>query len=82
MSLLNRLISQLEKRGLSIAAGNDPGTLLLCGPDHEKTPDILATVKEFKPQLLERYGKNVQHRQAEQVRSEATSAGLVEVEDD
>lgn len=81
MSLLNRLIEQLAKRGLTVQATDDPNTLLLCGPKEEQTPELWAAVKKFKPQLLERYGRKEQKRQAEVVKQEAAKEGLV-VEDD
>lgn len=55
--MVERLIRQMEQRGLSIRPGREPGQLLLAGPDREKTPEVLAAVKAFKPQLLERYGQ-------------------------
>lgn len=54
--LLDRLLSQLKLRGLRIAAGK-PGELLLSGPQEERTPEIMAALKAFKPQLLERFGQ-------------------------
>lgn len=57
MSLLNRLLEQLEKRGLSVKPGAEPGQLFLAGPAAEKTPEIMAAVKAFKPQLLEKFGR-------------------------
>jgi hypothetical protein len=56
MSLVDRLLSQLKSRGLSITAGAEPGQLLLHGPDREKTPEILKALKAMKPHLLARYG--------------------------
>lgn len=58
MSLLDRLLRQLNDRGLRIEAGAEPGQLLLCGPKAEKTPEIVRAVKAFKPQLLERFGRS------------------------
>lgn len=55
MSLLHRLLDQLERRGLSIKPGKEPGQLLLSGPAQEKTPEILSAVKAFKAQLLEKF---------------------------
>lgn len=55
MSLVNRLVEQLEQRGLSIGPGKEPGQLLLHGPDKEKTTELMAAVKAFKPQLLKLY---------------------------
>lgn len=56
VSMVKRLVRQLEQRGLTIEPGEKPGDLLLCGPKNEKTPGIVAAVKAFKPQLLEMYG--------------------------
>lgn len=55
--MIDRLIDQLRHRGLTIKPGHEPGQLLLTGPAAEKTPEVLAAVKAFKPQLLERYGR-------------------------
>lgn len=55
MSLLHRLLDQLERRGISIKPGKEPGQLLLSGPAQEKTPEILSAVKAFKAQLLEKF---------------------------
>jgi hypothetical protein len=57
--LLDRLMRQLEARGLSILPGKEPGQLLLAGPDAEKTPEVVAAVKAFKPQLLALVGAGV-----------------------
>lgn len=56
MSMFDRLLEQLESRGLSIKPGAEPGQLLLAGPKDEKTPEIVAAVKAFKKQLLARFG--------------------------
>lgn len=61
MSLLDRLLKQLDQRGLKVLAGTRPDELLLSGPAAEKTPDIVKAVKAFKPQLLERFGRREQH---------------------
>lgn len=55
MSLFNRLLKQLEERGLRVEPGAEPGQLLLCGPRDAKTPEIVRAVKAFKPQLLDRF---------------------------
>ena len=57
MSMVARLVRQLESRGLSIAVGKEPGQLLLLGPAAEKTKDIMDALRAFKPQLLEFYGR-------------------------
>jgi hypothetical protein len=54
--ILDRLIDQLRLRGLTVKPGREPGQLLLAGPTEEKTPEVMAALKAFKPQLLERYG--------------------------
>ncbi len=33
--------------------GSPPDTLILTGPDKEKTPDVIDALKKFKPELLE-----------------------------
>lgn len=55
MSAVERLLKQLELRGLGVAPGAEPGTLLLTGPNGAKTPEIMAAVKAFKPQLLVKF---------------------------
>jgi hypothetical protein len=55
MSLVNRLLEQLKVRGLRIERGDREGVLLLHGPDEEKTPEVLAALKKFKPELLNLY---------------------------
>jgi hypothetical protein len=57
MTALDRLLAQLEKRGLGVKPGAEPGQLLLTGPAAEKTPEVMAAVTAFKPQLLERFGR-------------------------
>lgn len=57
MIALERLLKQLEARGLGVIAGNEPGQLLLTGPREHKTDDVLAAVKAFKPQLLLRIAR-------------------------
>jgi hypothetical protein len=54
--LLDRLMSQLKDRGLSIGPGKQPGQLMLHGPEAERTPEILKALALFKPQLLEKFG--------------------------
>lgn len=56
MSMVKRFVRQLEIRGLRIEPGAEPDQLLLCGPKEQKTPEVMAAVKKFKPQLLELYG--------------------------
>jgi hypothetical protein len=59
MTALDRLLAQLEKRGLGVKPGAEPGQLLLTGPAAEKTPEVVAAVKAFKPQLLEWVARRV-----------------------
>ena len=47
------LLEQLRLRGLTVEY-KDEGTLLLRGPDQEKSELILSAVKKFKPALMER----------------------------
>lgn len=56
MSLFDRLLKQLDDRGLVVKAGARPGELLLGGKTSDLTPEIMRAVKAFKPQLLERFG--------------------------
>lgn len=55
MTILERFLAQLKIRSLEVRPGSEPGTLTLCGPNHEKTPDIIAAVKSFKPELLKMF---------------------------
>lgn len=55
MSMVDRLIAQLGNRGLTIKAGEKPGELLLSGPSKEKTPEVMAALKRFKPELVKRF---------------------------
>lgn len=59
MSAVERLLKQLELRGLGVAPGHEPGQLLLTGPRDRKTPEIIEAVKAFKPQLLRRIVEGV-----------------------
>ncbi len=58
--LLDRLVSQLKERGLSIGPGKNPGELMLHGPNAEATPEIRKALALFKPQLLEKFGRPVE----------------------
>lgn len=54
MSLVDGLLNQLAVRGLGVEwRGGD--TLVLTGPANEKTPEVIAAVKTFKKDLLEKY---------------------------
>lgn len=55
MSMIDRLIEQLKKRGLKVGPGDKPGELKLHGPRSEATPEIMKALRTFKTQLLERY---------------------------
>ena len=55
MTMVDRLLKQLEQRGLRVEPGSEPGQLLLCGPNDQKTDGVLAALKKFKPQLLEKF---------------------------
>lgn len=57
MSAVDRLLKQLEARGLGIEPGNEPGQLLLTGPREHKTPEVMQAVKAFKPELLRRIAR-------------------------
>lgn len=54
-AMVHRLIEQLKHRGLHIAPGTRPGELVLHGPPAERTPDVMAALKAFKPELLKLY---------------------------
>lgn len=64
MSLFDRLLKQLEDRGLRVEPGAEPGQLMLKGPQEGKTPEIVRAVKAFKPQLLERLGMTLPPRES------------------
>lgn len=53
--IVDRLLAQLDARGLSVHPGREPGRLILRGPDAEKTPDLMQALAAFKPLLLERF---------------------------
>lgn len=55
MTLCDRLLKQLELRGLSVAPGDRPDQLRLLGPKAEATPDVMAALAAFKPELLVRF---------------------------
>lgn len=52
--MIDRLLDQLSQRGLTIRRG-EGDTLHLSGPASEKTPEVLAACKAFKPLLLTRF---------------------------
>lgn len=59
MSLVNRFLAQLERRGLAVEY-RDEKTLLLTGPAAEKTPEVLAACKAYKAELLKLLAPRVQ----------------------
>lgn len=50
--MIDVLLNQLKLRGLEVKY-QDEQTLTLAGPGKEKTPEVIAAVKAFKPQLIE-----------------------------
>lgn len=73
MSMVHRLIDQLEQRGLHIAPGTERGTLLLHGPAKEKTPEVMDAVKKFKPHLLKIYQPEAESPDESRAEPEPTS---------
>ncbi len=58
MALVDGLISELNKRGLTIHPDeSDPTKLIIRGPAHERTAEVMAALKKFKAELLRVYGK-------------------------
>ena len=55
MSLVNRLLDQLKQRGLRVDFDDERNSLVLRGPNAEKTPEVLDAVKKFKPHLLKMF---------------------------
>lgn len=55
MTALDRLLRNLEMRGLTIEKGDEPEQLILKGPANEKTPEVIEAVKAFKPLLLKKF---------------------------
>ena len=53
-NMLDRLLKQLEQRGLRIVP-DGAGGLAVRGPQSEVTPGVLDALKAFKPQLLKRF---------------------------
>jgi len=53
MSMVDGLLEQLRLRGLTVEY-RDQTTLVLTGPATERTPEVLAAVKAFKPDLMDR----------------------------
>lgn len=56
-NMLDRLLDNLNRVGLTVTAGERPGELLLHGPNEAKTPAVMEALKAFKPQLLERFAR-------------------------
>jgi hypothetical protein len=57
MTDFDRFLEQLRERGLSVGPGRQPGDLELSGPVTERTPEIMAALRTFRPQLVERFGR-------------------------
>lgn len=53
-NMLDRLLKQLEQRGLSVVP-DGAGGLKVRGPKAEVTPGVLDALKAFKPQLIKRF---------------------------
>jgi len=53
MSMVDGLFEQLALRGLAVQY-RDETTLVLRGPAVERTPEVMAAVKAFKPDLMAR----------------------------
>lgn len=66
MSMVHRLLAQLKARGLEVLPGNEPGQLMLRGPVEERTPEVMAALKKFKPQLIELFAPQQPTREPEQ----------------
>lgn len=59
-SLLDRFVKQLQARGLTIQGpkeGDPDDKLYLIGPQAERTTEIMAALKQFKPDLVKRFGR-------------------------
>lgn len=72
-SLVDRFMRQLNGRGLSIQGprdGDPDDRLYLIGPAAEKTPDVMAALKQFKPDLVKRYGRKRLEESAELMRED------------
>lgn len=52
---MDRLLAALKAVGLAVAAGDRPGELRLVGPAAARTPELMAGLKLFKPDLLARF---------------------------
>ncbi len=69
-SLTDRFLRQLQGRGLTIQGPRDDDPddrLYLIGPATEKTPEVMAALKQFKPELVKRFGR----KPAERLRDES-----------
>lgn len=53
MSMVDGLLAQLKLRGLTVEYAGD-GKLKLVGPKTEATPEVMAALKAFRKDLLER----------------------------
>lgn len=56
MSMVDRLLQQLDQRGLRVEPGG-PGELRLCGATGNATPEIVRAVKAFRRELADRFAK-------------------------
>jgi hypothetical protein len=54
MSMIDGLMKQLELRGLRVEYRPDTDGLALIGPAAERTPQVMAALKAFRPQILDR----------------------------
>jgi hypothetical protein len=80
MTMVERLLQQLQSRGLEVLPSDQPDTLILHGPASERTPEVMLALKKFKPELLQRFGRKAHAQQVQATRRELRTAGLVETE--
>lgn len=52
--MLDRFIRQLAKRGLVVLPSDKEGELIVRGPRHEVTEEVMRGLKAFKPAFIER----------------------------
>lgn len=52
---MDRLLAALAAVGLAVVPGAEPGQLVLRGPKESRTPELMAGLKLFKPDLLARF---------------------------
>jgi|SRR6185437_4281997 len=77
--MIERLMETLAKRGLTITKGNAPDELLLKGPASERTEQVMAALKAFKPQLLQWFECEYERQppKASEMPPEANNEGIV-----